>query len=387
VGYVQKLETGYRARWREPGGSLRSKSFARLRDAEQFLRTQETAVDRGAYIDAQAGRITFADWAEHYFTLAGKRLARTSYARDIDYLNNHVLPRWGSTPLNRITKPAVERWVVDLAEPGSRASGDGTLAPGTIEKIYQTFRKVMAAAVDDDRIPKLPCPARPPLARGKRKPVRFLTEAEVSTLARAIAPRYEAAIYLLAYGGFRIGEFAALRIEDVEWERACILVRRGLTDVGGIIAYENVKTARSFRSVPMADLALEKLAGHIEAFVGSSDVSALLFPGAKGAPLRPNNWRKRHYGPAVAGAGLAPLSPHDLRHTAASFFIAEGANPWMLAEILGHRDTRMIDLVYGHLFEKDREALRQRMSRRAREGSNGSSRGGVRLPRRPSAGG
>ena len=188
MGCVQKLETGYRARWREPGGRLRSKSFARLRDAEQFLRTHETAVDRGAYIDAQAGRITFADWAEPYFTLAGKRLARTSYARDVDYLNNHVLPRWGSTPLNRITKPAVERWVVDLAEPGSRALGEGTLAPGTIEKIYQTFRKVMAAAVDDDRIPKLPCPARPPLARGKRKPVRFLTEAEVSSLAKAIDP-------------------------------------------------------------------------------------------------------------------------------------------------------------------------------------------------------
>ncbi len=57
----------------------------------------------------------------------------------------------------------------------------------------------------------------------------------------------------------------------------------------------------------------------------------------------------------------------------------------MLAEILGHRDTRMIDLVYGHLFEKDREAIRQRMSRRARDGSNGTSGEGVRLPRRPPA--
>lgn len=32
----------------------------------------------------------------------------------------------------------------------------------------------------------------------------------------------------------------------------------------------------------------------------------------------------------------------------------------------GHRDTRMIDRVYGHLFEKDRQALRERMSDRAR---------------------
>ncbi|MDQ4037706.1 MAG: tyrosine-type recombinase/integrase [Actinomycetota bacterium] len=80
------------------------------------------------------------------------------------------------------------------------------------------------------------------------------------------------------------------------------------------------------------------------------------------------------------------MSPHDLRHTAASFLLAEGANPWMLAEILGHRDTRMIDLVYGHLFDKDREALRQRMSRRARDGSIGHNGKGVRLPRAPRAG-
>jgi hypothetical protein len=37
----------------------------------------------------------------------------------------------------------------------------------------------------------------------------------------------------------------------------------------------------------------------------------------------------------------------------------------MLAEILGHSDTRMIDRVYGHLFEKDRNDLRQRMSDKA----------------------
>jgi hypothetical protein len=37
----------------------------------------------------------------------------------------------------------------------------------------------------------------------------------------------------------------------------------------------------------------------------------------------------------------------------------------MLAEILGHRDTRMINIIYGHLFEKDRHALRTPMSRRA----------------------
>ncbi len=37
----------------------------------------------------------------------------------------------------------------------------------------------------------------------------------------------------------------------------------------------------------------------------------------------------------------------------------------MLAEVLGHSDTRMIDRVYGHLFERDRKDLRKRMSEKA----------------------
>lgn len=368
MGYVAKLGEGaFRARWRDPDGRLKSKSFRRERDAKEFLRTQEVAIDRGTYIDERAGKITFAEWTEHYFKLSSKRLARTSWARDRNYLDNHILPRWGRVEIGRITKASVERWLADLSEPGQRLRNQGVLAPATVEKIYQTFRKVMAAAVEDDRIPKLPCPGKPPIPRGKRKAVRFLTESEVAHLAASINPLYEAGIYVLAYGGFRIGEFAALRLDDVDWPRCQIRVDEGLTDVGGVIAFEDPKTSRAHRTVPIADLPLEKLRAHIDERIGWDDPRALLFSGRDGGPLRPTNWRNRQWGPAVERAGLAPLTPHDLRHTAASFFIAEGANQWMLAEILGHTDTRMIDRVYGHLFEKDREALRQRMSRRARD--------------------
>ena len=366
MGYVQKVSGNrFKARWRAPDGRLKSKTFPLRRDAEAYLRQQEVAIDRGLYVDESHGKITFAEWADQYFTVASRRLARTSYARDLVYLKSYVLPRWGNVPIGRITKSEVERWVVELGAEGQGVRG-GTLSPATIEKAYQTFRKVMKAAFEEERIPRLPCPAHPPIARQKRKPVRFLTEAEVANLAALISPRFEATIYVAAYGGFRVGELVALRLDDVDWARGFIRVDEGLTDVGGHVQFENPKTERAFRTVPMADLVLEKLREHVEACVGWDDLQAPLFLGRDGGVLRPNNWRRRHFDPAVARAGLAPLTPHDLRHTAASFFIAEGANPWMLAEILGHRDTRMIDRVYGHLFEKDRQALRERMSERAR---------------------
>ncbi|MEW6470819.1 MAG: site-specific integrase [Actinomycetota bacterium] len=245
----------------------------------------------------------------------------------------------------------------------SRVRG-GNLTPATVEKIYHVFRKVIGAAYEDDRIPRLPCPKNPPIARGKRKAVRFLTEGEVEALAAAIVPSFEVVIYVAAYGGFRIGELVALRLDDVDWLRGTIRVDENLTDVNGHLEFGAPKTGRAFRTVPIADPVVQKLARHVE----KNQVRAprdLLFRGRDRGVLRPNGWRRRHFDPAAARAGLCPLTPHDLRHTAASFLIAEGANQWMLAEILGHRDTRMIDRVYGHLFEKDRQALRDRMSQRA----------------------
>ena len=367
MGYVQKVSNGtYNARWREPDGRLRSKAFDLERDARRHLKLRESEVIRGVYVDDRAGKVSFAEWAEHCMAIYEKKLSRTSYARDRSYFENHVLPKWGGVRLNRITKAEVERWVADLADHGhtKRARG-GTLAPATIERIYQVFRKIMKAAYDDDRIPKLPCPDHPPIARKKRKPVRFLDEGEVAHFASCIDPLYESTIYVASYGGFRIGELFALRLNDVDWTRGTIRVDEGLTDVSGVLEFEQPKTDRSFRSVPIADLALRKLREHIEATSGWDDPSALLYTSSQGAVIRPTNWRRREFADAVKAAKLEPLTPHDLRHTAASLFISAGANPWMLAEVLGHSDTRMIDRVYGHLFERDREDLRKRMSEKA----------------------
>jgi integrase len=43
--------------------------------------------------------------------------------------------------------------------------------------------------------------------------------------------------------------------------------------------------------------------------------------------LRPSNFRVKVWLPAIRVAGLAPLRPHDLRHTAVALWIAAGANP------------------------------------------------------------
>lgn len=204
-----------------------------------------------------------------------------------------------------INKPAVERWVADLAEVGQGARGQA-LAPATVEKIYGVFRKLVQVAYEEERLPKLPLPRRPPIGRKKRKSVRYLTEGEAAHLALSIDSRYEALILIASYGGFRMGELAALRLDDVDWALRTIRVDEAVTDVRGYLEFEDPKTERAFRTVPMADLALERLREHIDQRIGWDDRRALLFVGPDGTQLRVSNWRKRHFYPAVQRAGLDP---------------------------------------------------------------------------------
>jgi hypothetical protein len=86
MGYVQKVSSGtYNARWRDPDGRLRCKAFDLEREARRYLKLRESEVIRGVYVDDRAGKVSFAEWAEHCMAIYEKKLSRTSYARDRSY--------------------------------------------------------------------------------------------------------------------------------------------------------------------------------------------------------------------------------------------------------------------------------------------------------------
>jgi integrase len=77
--------------------------------------------------------------------------------------------------------------------------------------------------------------------------------------------------------------------------------------------------------------------------------------------LRSGNFRRRFFDPAAMAAGLEDLSPHDLRHTAASLLVASGANVKAVQRMLGHASAAMTLDVYSGLFDGDVGALADRM--------------------------
>jgi hypothetical protein len=118
------------------------------------------------------------------------------------------------------------------------------------------------------------------------------------------------------------------------------------------------KTRAGRRIVTLPREVVEELAEHLGP-VGDAD--AHVFTADKGGVLRPSNFRVKVWLPAIRAAGLAPLRPHDLRHTAVALWIAAGANPKEVSVRAGHASIAFTLDRYGHLFSSHDDELRDRL--------------------------
>src|SRR5688572_29747758 len=102
---VRRLSNGsYQARYRDPSGKQRGKSFRRKADALRFLAGVETDKGRGQWIDPRHSATSFGAWAEQWMA-ARLHLRPSSRNRDETYLRLHVLPRFEGQALGRIQPP------------------------------------------------------------------------------------------------------------------------------------------------------------------------------------------------------------------------------------------------------------------------------------------
>jgi integrase len=193
------------------------------------------------------------------------------------------------------------------------------------------------------------------LPRVENSSKRFLTHAQVANLARA-AGGDAVVVRVLAYSGLRFGELAALRVGRLDMSRGRLLIAESVTEVGEKAVFGSPKNHAS-RSVPVPRSVLVELAQRSE---GRSP-EELVFTAPRGGVLHLRNWRREVFDPAARAAGLDGLTPHELRHTAASLAVSAGANVKAVQRLLGHASAAMTLDVYSGLFEDDLDALADRL--------------------------
>ncbi len=109
--------------------------------------------------------------------------------------------------------------------------------------------------------------------------------------------------------------------------------------------------------------------------VGGRAADELVFTPPDGHVLRNTNFRRRVFYPAARATGLKGLTPHELRHTAASLAAAAEANIKAVQQMPGHASAAMTPDVYASLFADDLDAVAERLDAAVtrRRGYSGAS--------------
>jgi integrase len=227
------------------------------------------------------------------------------------------------------------------------------LSATTIKRAFGVLSNILDDAVQDRRLLQNPC-AGVKTPRKVSKEHTFLTPSQLHALADE-AGRHRTMVLVLGYTGLRWGEVIGLRVKDLDLVRRRLNVNQNAVEVGSEVHVGTPKTHER-RSVPFPAFLCELLA-----FQSRDKLpDALLFPGLDGLHLRRTRTDGNSGGwfaGAVRRAGIPRVTPHDLRHTAASLAISSGANVKAVQRMLGHKSAAMTLDTYSGLFPDDLDAV------------------------------
>ena len=353
AGNVKKRPDGmWRARYRDATGKERARHFDRKADAERWVAASTASIARGDWVDPAKARVTVEEWSQVWLATKAHLRPRTREKYE-SALRVWVIPRWGRVPLSAITHADLVRWIAEIHTDRSPAHTRHTLT---------VVSQILKLAVRDGRLTRNVADgvAKPRLARPVQ---RFLGNEEVARLAREMPEPYDLMVVLLAFTGLRFGEVAGLQVGDVDLARGRVTVNWSVTELAhGGLHRDAPKTYRR-RAVPIPAFLVARLGAYVE---GRPDDEPL-FTARRGGPLRNSNFRHYFFDPAVQRAGLSPLTPHNLRDTAASLAVASGANVKAVQRMLGHASASMTLDVYSGLFDAELDDVAARMNDAATE--------------------
>ncbi|WIX76039.1 site-specific integrase [Amycolatopsis carbonis] len=268
----------------------------------------------------------------------------------------HINPHLGHKPIDKIERSDIKNWLNKLEANG--------LSSKSISNIHAFLSGVFKVAVREWKlIDENPC-------KGIRLPssslpfeATFLTYGEFNILLSHVPDFFKPLCHTLARTGLRWGELVALQVGDVDLlaPTPYIRVTKARKRVPGGFIVGPPKTRRSRRTVSLPPSLVEILVP----LVANRPADAPLFTGVRGGTLWHSAFAERVWQPAVAAAtathdnddhpipaehriGKTPRI-HDLRHTHASWMIAEGVDLMTVQRRLGHESiTTTVDR-YGHL--------------------------------------
>jgi len=341
------------------------------------LRDQQQGVPLGD------GRQTLGPYLDQWLTVVVKPGVRAkthhSYAQ---LVRLHLTPSLGHLRLARLEPVHVETFLEEKRKAG--------LSPRTCQYLRAVLRRALGRALKHGLVARNAAAlADPP--RGVRTIVQSLAPQQARVFLAAVS---EHRLYpLLAVGlglGLRQGEILGLTWADVDLDRGVLQVRQALERLGKGWRRVEPKSEQSRRTLKLPSELLPILRAHrtsqLEARLAAGGLwkdHGFVFTSRYGEPLdgpRLNRQTKallrgtwigglpdcKHSQISdrkcldCQGEHLPVLHFHSLRHSCASFLLAQGVPARVVMEILGHSDIRLTLNTYSHVGQElQEEAARQ----------------------------
>jgi integrase len=358
-GSVDKLATGYRARYFGPDGR-RYKAptlFSSKQDARGWLSLRQSEIIRKAWAPPEADeqprpKLTFDTYSKTWMAHRDlKDRTREHYAKLLD---GHIKPKFGPPPIASITADDVRQWYASM----------GTKTPTLRAHAYGLLRTIMGTALSDGKIKVNPCVIRGAGSARRVHKIRPASLDEIATITQEMPEQYQAMVLLAAWCALRFGELTELRRKDIiivepqtvadlppykdnqDEAYGIVRVERAVVRVDDGFLVTTPKSDAGRRDVEIPPHLLGAIKDHLTRFVGPGK-DALLFPAAHGDHLAPATLYRQFY-KARSAAKRDDLRWHDLRHSGAVLAAATGASLAELMQRLGH-STPAAAMKYQHV--------------------------------------
>lgn len=260
-----------------------------------------------------------------YLAERGPRTHSKTIEYDCAALKRHI----ADLPVDLLTKEQVRRYMADRRKAGAQGASAKhrtsvrRLSDGTLIRELGTLRAALSWAVNERWISAAPHIERPSAPRARE---RWLTQEEAGRLLDSTKQVHVKVFIALAlYTAGRAGA-----ILQLPWAKVDLLA--------GTI---NLGDGRGRKRRPTIPIAAELLPILIQASDAATGPFVIEYAGAPVASI------KTGFRAAARRAKLDNITPHVLRHTAATWMVQRGVPIARIAAWLGNTE-KMIETVYGH---------------------------------------
>ena len=289
--------------------------------------------------------MTFQNLYEIYMEDMAARLKQSTLLTKKAVLQTHILPFFGSKPINEIKASDVRRWQAKLM------SSPNNYSQTYLKKINTELNSIINYAKRFYDLNTNPCGKAGTIGKAKAEEMDYWTYDEYIAFREGVKDKSLSYICfeVLYWTGMREGELLALSPADIDLDNMTISINRTYQRIEGKDVFTSPKTRKSKRKIPIPDFLCQELSDYIQSRY-MLDADERLFPVTK-------SYLSHEMIRGCKNTGVKKIRIHDIRHSHASLLINQGCDALMLADRLGHDKVSTTLNTYSHLFPHKQQEL------------------------------